>query len=102
MGGLGVSSASLLALSAFLTSAFCASELLTTVFSETFEDVMFRKALEGHGNKFERMSSNFTFEWTKFEFSKNRNKFELLCSSFERVAVNRSNFSGRKDRGRTF
>ena len=36
-----------------------------------------------HGNKFERISSNFDFEWTKFEFSKNRNKFELLCSNFE-------------------
>ena len=37
----------------------------------------------GHGNKFERISSNFNFEWTKFEFFKNRNKFESLCSNFE-------------------
>ena len=36
-----------------------------------------------HGKKFERISSNFNFEWTKFEFSKNRNKFESLCSNFE-------------------
>ena len=37
----------------------------------------------GHGNKFERIGSNFNFEWTKFEFSKNRNQFESLCSNFE-------------------
>ena len=35
------------------------------------------------GNKFERKSSNFIFEWTKFEFSKNRNTFESLRSNFE-------------------
>ena len=46
MGGLGVSSASLLALAAFLASAFGASDFLTTIFSETFEDVSFTKALE--------------------------------------------------------
>ena len=37
----------------------------------------------GHGNKFKRISSSFNFEWTKFEFSKIRNKFESLCSNFE-------------------
>ena len=37
----------------------------------------------GHGSKFERISSKFNFEWTKVEFSKNRNKFESLCSNFE-------------------
>ena len=37
----------------------------------------------GHGNKFESISSKFSFEWTKFEFSKNRNKFDSLCSNFE-------------------
>ena len=46
MCGLGVSSASLLALPAFLASAFGASEFLKTIFSETFEDVPFTKALE--------------------------------------------------------
>ena len=46
MGGLGVSSTSLLALPAFLASAFGASDFLTTIFSETFEDVSFTKALE--------------------------------------------------------
>ena len=46
MGGLGVSSSSLLALPAFLASAFGASDFLTTFFSETFEDVSFTKALE--------------------------------------------------------
>ena len=46
MGGLGVSSASLLALPAFLASAFGASDFLTMIFSETFEDVSFTKALE--------------------------------------------------------
>ena len=45
MGGLGVSSASLLALPAFLVSAFDASDFLTTIFSEKFEDVSFTKAL---------------------------------------------------------
>ena len=46
MGGLGVSSASLLALPAFLASAFGASDFLTMIFSETFEGVSFTKALE--------------------------------------------------------
>ena len=46
MGGLEVSSASLLALPAFLASASGASDFLTTIFSETFEDVSFTKALE--------------------------------------------------------
>ena len=46
LGGLGVSSASLLALPAFLTSAFGASDILTMICSETFEDVSFTKALE--------------------------------------------------------
>ena len=46
MDGLGVSSASVLALPAFLASAFGASELLTKFCSETFEDVLFTKALE--------------------------------------------------------
>ena len=46
MGGLGVSSASILALPAFLDSAFGASDVLTTIFSKTFEDVSFTKALE--------------------------------------------------------
>ena len=46
MGGLGVLSASLLALPAFLASVFGASDILTTIFSETFDDVLFAKALE--------------------------------------------------------
>ena len=46
VGGLGVSSASLLALPAFLASAFGASDFLTAIFSETFEDVSFTKTLE--------------------------------------------------------
>ena len=46
MGGLGNSSASLLALPGFLASAFGASDFLTTAFSETFVDVSFTKALE--------------------------------------------------------
>ena len=44
MGGLAVSS--LLALPASLASAFGASDFLTTIFSETFEDVSFTKSLE--------------------------------------------------------
>ena len=47
----------------------------------------------GHGNKVERMSSNFNFEWTKFEFSKNRNKFESLCSNFELILKRASDIS---------
>ena len=43
---LGVSSASLLALPAFLVSAFGACDFLTTIFSETFENVSFTKVLE--------------------------------------------------------
>ena len=46
MGGPGVSSASLLALPAFLASAFGASDFLTTIFPETFGDVSFTKTLE--------------------------------------------------------
>ena len=46
MGGLGVSSASLIALHAFLALAFGASDFLTTIFSETFVVVLFSKALE--------------------------------------------------------
>ena len=46
MGALGVSFASLSALPGFLASAFGVSDFLTTIFSETFEDVSFTKALE--------------------------------------------------------
>ena len=46
MGGLGVSSASSLALPAFLASTFGASDFPPTIFSGTFEDVSFTKALE--------------------------------------------------------
>ena len=46
MGGLGVLSASLLALAGILATAFGASDFLTMIFSETFEDVSFTKALE--------------------------------------------------------
>ena len=46
MGGLGVSSASLLALPGFLASAFGASDFLTTIFSETLKDVSLTNALE--------------------------------------------------------
>ena len=45
MVGLGVSSASLLALPAFLASTFGASDYLTTIFSETIEDVLLQKRL---------------------------------------------------------
>ena len=46
MGGLGVSSASIFAHSGILASAFGASDFVTTIFSETFEDVSLTKALE--------------------------------------------------------
>ena len=46
MGGLGVSSASILALPAFLASAFGSFYFLMTIFSETLEDVSFMEAVE--------------------------------------------------------
>ena len=46
MGDLGVSFASFLALPGFLASAYGASDFVTTIFSEIFEDVSFTKALE--------------------------------------------------------
>ena len=46
MDGLGVSYASLLALPAFLASAFGESDLLITIFSRRFEEVSFTKALD--------------------------------------------------------
>ena len=46
MGGHGVSSASFLPFPAFLASAFGASDFLTTIFSDIFEEVSFTKALE--------------------------------------------------------
>ena len=46
MGGLGVTSASIFALRAFLDPAFGASDFLATIFSETFQDVLFTKAPE--------------------------------------------------------
>ena len=46
MGGLGVSSASLLALPGFLASAVGASDFLSTIFSKTFKNVSFTKVLE--------------------------------------------------------
>ena len=45
-----------------------------------------------HGIKFERISSNFNFEWTNIEFSKNGNKFESLCSNFELSLKRASDF----------
>ena len=46
IGYLGVSSASLLALSVFVAIASGANDFLTTIFSGTFEDVSFTKTLE--------------------------------------------------------
>ena len=46
MGGLGVSSASFLALHALLASTFGANDFLKMFFSETLEDVLFTKALK--------------------------------------------------------
>ena len=45
----------------------------------------------GHGKRFELISSSFNFEWTKFEFSKNWNKFESLCSKFE-LSIKRASY----------
>ena len=47
MGGVGVSFASLFALLDFLASTFDASAFLTTIFSETFEDVFLKRLKSG-------------------------------------------------------
>ena len=73
MGGLGVSSASLLALPATLASAFGASDFLTTIFSETFEDVPFTKALEKRlslTNEQENPLDGTLKKWTQSVFVK--------------------------------
>ena len=73
MGGLVVSSASLLALPAFLASALGASDFLTTFFSETFEDVSFTKALEKWlclTNEQERPLDGTQKNWTQPVFVK--------------------------------
>ena len=153
ISGLGVSYASLLALPAFLTSAFGASDFLTTIFSETFEDVSFTKALEKwlsltdeqgspldesqknwtqpvfvktaqglisrmddkRANIFNAHQGKFGSQWLnvvpcknlglkldgqQLRISKGLRLGANICVA--RVAVNRSTFSGRKDRGRTF
>ena len=145
MGGLGISSASLLALPAFVASAFGACDFLTTIFSEPFEDVSFTKALEkwlSLTNEQESPLDGTQKNWTQPVFVKtaqglisrmddqrskifNAHQGKLgsqwlnfvLCKNLglklddqqlrisiglRRVAVNRSNFSGGKDRGRTF
>ena len=182
MSGLGVSSASLFALPAFFASAFGASDFLTTIFLETFEDVSFTKALEKwlsltneqkspldgtqknwtqpvfvktaqemiskmddkRSKVFNAHQGKFGSRWLNVVPCKNLDlklddaQFRipidfisgptyvlrvratvvkelngtvytvflaprvLVASHVMRVAVNRSNFSGRKDRGRTF
>ena len=68
MCGLGVSSVSILALPAFLASAFGASDFLTTIISESFEDVLFKKALEkwlSLTNEQERSLDGTQKNWTQ-------------------------------------
>ena len=62
MGGLGVSSASLLALPAFLASASGANDFLKTIFSETFEDLSFTKVLENRLNLTNEQESRYNSE----------------------------------------
>ena len=53
---------------------------------------MGKQLVWGHGNKFERISSNFNFEWTISSFPKTRtsskhcSKFELTAVSLKRVS----------------
>ena len=54
---------------------------------ETKQRTILSDSQSRHGNKFERINSNLNFEWNKFEFSKNQNKFESSCSIFEQTAV---------------
>ena len=73
MCGLGVSSASLLPLPGFLASAFGASDILTTIFSETFEDVSFTKALVkwlSLTNEQERTLDGTQKNWTRTVYVK--------------------------------
>ena len=73
MGGLGVSSASLLLLPALLASAFGASDFLTKLFSETFEDVSFAKALQNWlslTNEQESLLDGTQKNWTQPVFVK--------------------------------
>ena len=97
MAGLGVSSASLLALRVFLASAFGASDFLTTIFSETFEDVSFTKALEewlSLTNEQESLLDGTQKNWTQpvfvriaqdlfFRMDDKRSKYKLLCGKLE-------------------
>ena len=73
MGGLGVSSASLSALPAFLAPAFGASDFLTTIFFETFEDISFTKTLVkwlSLTNKQESLLDGNQKNWTQPVFVK--------------------------------
>ena len=96
MAGLGVSSASLLALRVFLASAFGASDFFTTIFSETFEDVSFTKALEKwlsltneQASLLDGTQKNWTQPIVRIAqdlFSKmddKRSKYILLCGKLE-------------------
>ena len=73
MGGLEVSSASLLALTPFLASTFGASDFLTTDFWETFEDMLFTKPLEkwlSLTNELESPLDGIQKNWTNLSTSK--------------------------------
>ena len=70
---LGVPSASIIAFPAFLATAFGASDFLTTIFSETFEDVSFTKALEKwlrSANEQERLLDGTQKNWPQPVFVK--------------------------------
>ena len=78
MGGLVISSASLLALPTFLASAFGASDFPKTIFSETFEDVSFTKALEkwlSSTNEQESPLDGTQKSWTQPVYVKTAQKF---------------------------
>ena len=68
MGGLGVSSASLLALPAFLASAFGASDFLSKIILESFDDVSFTRELQKRlslTNEQERPLDGTQTNWTQ-------------------------------------
>ena len=99
-GGIGIVSASQIAFPAFSASATGAKCALSSNFPEDYVDASFEKALNlwlTKANLSEAPPDFIQKHWTS---PLSDATFDLLIT--ERVAVIRSNFSGQKDRGRTF
>ena len=90
MGSLGVSSASLLALPDFLALAFGASDFLTLISSETFEDVSLTKTLEkwlSLTNEQESPLDGIQKNWTQPVFVKTAQHLIFRISMAERRSL---------------